>query len=60
MAVNVINFLAWWWYYHRTNKKREAAFVASGLTLEQREMENRIAGETDLTDLENPHFRYMC
>lgn len=60
MAVNVVNFAGWWWYYWRTNRKRERAFVASGITLEQRELENRIAGETDLTDRENPHFRYLC
>lgn len=60
MSVNILNFLGWWYYYVRVNKKRDQAFLASGLTLEQREHENRIAGETDLTDLENPHFRYLC
>ncbi|CAK9786196.1 hypothetical protein CC85DRAFT_271311 [Cutaneotrichosporon oleaginosum] len=60
MAVNVVNFAAWWYYYWSTNRKRERAFIASGITMERREHENRLAGETDLTDRENPHFRYLC
>jgi hypothetical protein len=60
MAVNVVNFGCWWYYYWSTNRKRERAFIASGISQEQREHENRIAGETDLTDRENPHFRYLC
>ncbi|BEJ11159.1 hypothetical protein CspHIS471_0105810 [Cutaneotrichosporon sp. HIS471] len=60
IGINTVNFGVWWWYYWSTNRKRERAFVASGVSMEQRELENRIAGETDLTDRENPHFRYLC
>jgi hypothetical protein len=60
MAVNLLNFSAWWWYYTWANRKREAAFLASGVSEDQKELENRVAGETDLTDRENIHFRYMA
>ncbi|GMK54676.1 hypothetical protein CspeluHIS016_0112620 [Cutaneotrichosporon spelunceum] len=60
IAVNTVNFGLWWYYYWSTNRKRDRAFLDSGLSIEQREVENRIAGETDLTDRENPHFRYLC
>ena len=51
---NIINILLWWRYYVKTNRKRETAFVASGLSLEQRNRLSKIAGELDLTD------RGMC
>lgn len=60
MAVNTANLILWWWYYVRTNRRRELEFQASGLTMEDREHANRVAGETDVTDMKNPHFRYAC
>lgn len=75
MACNTVNISCWWTYYIWTNKKREAAFVASGMSFEERDHLNKLAGETDVTDLrawnpaigsladfgaENPHFRYVC
>ncbi|WOO83961.1 putative transporter [Vanrija pseudolonga] len=60
MAANLLVLLAWWRYYVVVNRRREAAFVASGLGAEQREHESRVAGETDMTDIENRHFRYTC
>lgn len=60
MLLNCVNLVGWWHYYVRTNRKREAAFVVSGLTEEEREHANRVAGETDITDCQNPHFRYSC
>lgn len=59
-GLNIINVIFWWWYYKRTNKKREAVFIESGMDKEERERETRIAGEMDLTDMENAHFRYSC
>jgi ACS family allantoate permease-like MFS transporter len=60
MAVNTVNISCWWAYYLYTNKKREAAFIASGMSMEERDHLNKLAGETDVTDLQNPHFRYSC
>ncbi|KAL7425033.1 hypothetical protein Q5752_000721 [Cryptotrichosporon argae] len=60
MSVNVLNISAWWFYYSRENRKREAAFVASGMSVEEREYQSKLAGETDMTDRQNPHFRYAC
>jgi hypothetical protein len=60
MAVNTVNISCWWAYYLYANKKREAAFVASGMSMEERDHLNKLAGETDVTDLQNPHFRYSC
>ncbi|WVQ82812.1 hypothetical protein IAT38_004944 [Cryptococcus sp. DSM 104549] len=60
MAFEVCVFAAWWLYYVRENRRREAAFVASGMSMEEREYQNKLAGEMDVTDLQNPHFRYVC
>ena len=51
MAANTINISAWWAYYIWVNRKREAAFVASGMSMEERDHLNKLAGETDITDL---------
>lgn len=60
MCVNAGNLAAWWWYYKRTNRRRERQFIESGMTEEARAHESRLAGELDLTDRENTHFRYSC
>lgn len=60
MCLNAANLAAWWWYYKRVNRRREEAFLASGMTEEMRAHETRLAGELDLTDRENTHFRYSC
>jgi hypothetical protein len=60
MCLNAVNLACWWWYYTRTNARREAEFQASGMTEEVRAHESRLAGELDLTDRENKHFRYAC
>ncbi|WWD18290.1 hypothetical protein CI109_102740 [Kwoniella shandongensis] len=60
MGADCILLSVWYLYYVRENKKREAAFVASGMSNEEREHLNKLAGELDQTDRQNPHFRYMC
>ncbi|WVQ66637.1 uncharacterized protein L199_004822 [Kwoniella botswanensis] len=59
MAAELVWLCVWWYYYRWTNKKRDAAAAAAGLTQEEIDHANRLAGETDQTDLQNPHFRYM-
>ncbi|WVQ72932.1 hypothetical protein IAR50_002494 [Cryptococcus sp. DSM 104548] len=60
LAVEIVVLLCWYGYYIWENKKRERAFEDSGVSWEEREYQNKMAGETDVTDLENPHFRYSC
>ncbi|WWD04633.1 hypothetical protein V865_002704 [Kwoniella europaea PYCC6329] len=60
MAINALILLSWWMYLQRENKKRDQAYEASGLSMEEREYQNKVAGETDVTDRQNPHFRYLC
>ncbi|KAK4046306.1 hypothetical protein OIV83_006180 [Microbotryomycetes sp. JL201] len=45
-------------YYVRANKKRDEAMRSQGLTEEDRHRLGGEAGDQDLTDLNNPHFRY--
>jgi hypothetical protein len=52
MILNIANTLVWWWHYKRENKRRDAEFLASGLTEEERDHQNFLAGETDLTDMQ--------
>ncbi|WVF69378.1 hypothetical protein IAT40_004154 [Kwoniella sp. CBS 6097] len=59
MAINAAILFLWWGYYVRENRKRDAAFIASGMTMEERDYLNKVAGETDVTDRKNPHFRYV-
>ncbi|KAK0434507.1 major facilitator superfamily domain-containing protein [Armillaria borealis] len=40
------------------NRRRDKAMLTDGLTQEEREMQGKINGEADMTDFENPHFRY--
>lgn len=52
MLVNLANTGLWWWHYVRENKKREREFQESGLTVEERDHQNFLAGEMDLTDMQ--------
>lgn len=60
LCVNAINLLAMWRYYHKENKRRDAELAASGIDDAERQLQMRLAGESDLTDKENRHFRYSC
>ncbi|VUC29999.1 unnamed protein product [Clonostachys rosea] len=50
--------LAWRGWYMYENRRRDKAAEASGLSKEEQESEGRRLGELDVTDMENPHFRY--
>ncbi|KAK8858401.1 hypothetical protein IAR55_002628 [Kwoniella newhampshirensis] len=60
LGMEVIVLACWYAYYMWENKRRDAAFIASGVSMEEREFQNKLAGETDVTDRQNPHFRYAC
>ncbi|KAK0184203.1 major facilitator superfamily transporter [Armillaria mellea] len=40
------------------NRHQDKAMLTDGLTQEEREMQGKINGESDMMDFENPHFRY--
>lgn len=52
MMVAIILVLTWRWYYARENKRRDKAFAESGLSVEEQQLQNRMAGESDQTDME--------
>ncbi|OCF33744.1 hypothetical protein I316_04456 [Kwoniella heveanensis BCC8398] len=60
LIVKTASLGAWWLYYMRENKRRDAEQQAAGITEEERLHLNKLAGETDQTDRQNRHFRYLC
>ncbi|KAF5365991.1 hypothetical protein D9758_006654 [Tetrapyrgos nigripes] len=54
----VLDDAAWRIIYVLRNRRRDKAQLNDGLTPEEREAQGRLNGEKDLTDFENPHFRY--
>lgn len=57
--MNIVNISCWWAYYLWQNKKRDRAFAESGATLEERDYNNKIAGETDMTDHRGCHIESL-
>lgn len=58
LGIEFLLILAWRYYYVWQNWKRDKAAAASGLSKEEQERLGRELGEQNVTDLENPHFRY--
>ncbi|WVR09833.1 hypothetical protein IAU60_006909 [Kwoniella sp. DSM 27419] len=50
--------LALRFYYMWANAKRDEAAAVTGLTKEEMLQAGKVNGENDMTDMENPHFRY--
>ncbi|KAK0241548.1 MFS general substrate transporter [Armillaria nabsnona] len=50
--------IAWRTILVSRNRRRDKEMLSDGLTPEEREMQGKINGESDMTDFENPHFRY--
>ncbi|KAK3066214.1 hypothetical protein LTR53_017525 [Teratosphaeriaceae sp. CCFEE 6253] len=50
--------ISWRLYYVWQNRKRDREAEASGLSREEQEKLGREMGERNVTDLQNPHFRY--
>ena len=50
--------VSWRLYYLWQNKRRDKKAAESGVSKEEQEREDRAMGEANMTDLQNPHFRY--
>ncbi|ORY25048.1 major facilitator superfamily domain-containing protein [Naematelia encephala] len=58
IGVEFFVLLFWRFYLVRENKRRDQALADSGMTPQAAELEGAEFGYQDMTDLENPHFRY--
>ncbi|KAK5133332.1 hypothetical protein LTR08_007857 [Meristemomyces frigidus] len=58
LGTQFILIICWRGYYMWQNRRRDRAAAASGLSLEEQEKLGRELGERNVTDLQNPHFRY--
>lgn len=59
MMINVVLMLGWVAYYVWENRRRDRAFAASGMSTDEQAYQSKLAGETDMTDRDNKHFRYV-
>jgi hypothetical protein len=57
-GLQFVLIVVWRGYYMWQNRRRDRAAEASGVSKEEQERVGREMGERDMTDLENPHFRY--
>ncbi|PBK61774.1 MFS general substrate transporter [Armillaria solidipes] len=57
-AIELLVTIAWRATLVLRNRRRVKATLTDGLTQEERLMQGKINGESDMTDFENPHFRY--
>ena len=57
-GIQFVLIVCWRLYYVWQNKRRDKKAAESGISKEEQERLGRELGETDTTDLQNPHFRY--
>lgn len=58
LGAQFVLITVWRLYYVWQNKRRDRAAEASGISKEEQERLGRELGEQNVTDLQNPHFRY--
>ncbi|KAH8668885.1 major facilitator superfamily domain-containing protein [Xylariales sp. PMI_506] len=58
LGLETIVLLLWRFWYMYENRRRDRLAAASNLSEEEQERLGREMGEKDLTDWENPYFRY--
>ncbi|KAL3422436.1 major facilitator superfamily transporter [Phlyctema vagabunda] len=58
LGAEFVLICSWRGYYMWQNNRRDRAAEASGVSKEEQERLGREMGEKDVTDLNNPHFRY--
>lgn len=56
--LEAIIILLWRLWYMRENRRRDRIVAESGLTKEEQMQKGEELGEQDVTDLQNPYFRY--
>ncbi|WWD22201.1 hypothetical protein CI109_106692 [Kwoniella shandongensis] len=52
------DLIAWWFWVRWENRRRDKRTQLAGLTPEQVQIEGCLFGLQDMTDRQNPHFRY--
>jgi MFS transporter, ACS family, allantoate permease len=60
LGAEFVLIVLWRVYYVWQNKRRDMQALASGLSMEEQERLGRQLGEMDVTDLKNPHFRFVA
>lgn len=58
LALEAVVLLLWRFWYMYENKRRDRIAAESGLSKEEQERLGWEMGEKDITDWENPYFRY--
>ena len=58
LGTEFVLICSWRGYYMWQNKRRDLAAAESGISKEEQERLGREMGEQNITDLENPYFRY--
>ncbi|KAL1872502.1 hypothetical protein Plec18167_006620 [Paecilomyces lecythidis] len=58
IACSAIVILLWRFWYMWENRRRDGLIAESGLTKDEQEQKGKELGEQDITDLQNPYFRY--
>jgi len=58
LGAEIVLVVSWRFYYMYMNKKRDKLALESGVSKEEQERLGRELGERDVTDLNNPWFRY--
>lgn len=58
MGVSCINIVIWRLWLVYQNRKRDKAVAAMGISTEEADRRGRELGAQDVTDVDNPYFRY--
>ncbi|KAK3621088.1 hypothetical protein LTR56_023014 [Elasticomyces elasticus] len=58
LGAEALLIVAWRLYYVWQNRRRDKAAAESGISKEEQERLGREMGELNVTDMQNPHFRY--
>lgn len=57
-GLEILVIIAWRLWYVYENRRRDRVAADSGKSKEEQALEGQHFGEQDMTDLQNPHFRY--
>lgn len=57
-GLEVIVITLWRFWYMRENRRRDRLAAETGLTQQEQERQGQELGNQEVTDMNNPHFRY--